>query len=332
MLKISKTKYQKMKQLSDQNDVIAALAIDQRGSLRKMIAAGSETGEAKVEDIQRFKSLVSKHLTPYSSSILLDPEYGLPAADVRDAESGLIIAYEETGYDATSTDRLPDLLPEWSVRRIAALNADAVKILLYYDVEGDTKVNDYKQAFIERVGSECEAEEIPYFLEILTYDEQIEDVKSKEYAEVKAHKVNEAMRVFSDSVYKVDVLKVEVPVNMNYVEGYCDASEQLYTAEEAEQLFVQQSEATHLPFIFLSAGVSAKLFQDTLEFAHTAGSTFNGVLCGRATWKESVPIFGGGGDEAAIEWLKAEGKENIENLNEVLKRTAQSWTTKVEQI
>lgn len=332
MHKISAAKYQKMQNLSNSNDVIAALAIDQRGSLRKMIAAGSEVGEASVETIEQFKSLVSKKLTPYSSSILLDPEYGLPAAEVRDTNSGLIVAYEETGYDATSTDRLPDLLPEWSARRIAALNADAVKILLYYDADGDEKINDYKQAFVERVGSECEAENIPYFLEILTYDTGIEDAKSQEFAKVKPHKVNEAMRVFSDPIYKVDVLKVEVPVNMNYVEGYGSPTEQLYTAEEAKGFFVEQSETTHLPFIFLSAGVSAELFQETLDFAHEAGSSFNGVLCGRATWKDSVAIYGKEGDDAAVAWLETKGKDNIENLNDVLNRTAQPWTTKIEKI
>lgn len=327
MLKISAAKYEKLKKLSNDNNVIAALAIDQRGSLRKMIEASSAKEIGK-EEIENFKSLVSNKLTKYSSSILLDPEYGIPASRVKHKEAGLIVAYEKTGYDADSTERLPDLLPEWSALRIKKLNADAVKILLYYDVDADEEVNEIKHAFVERVGSECHAEDIPYFLEILTYDTQIEDVKSKEFAAVKAHKVNEAMRVFSDSRYKVDVLKVEVPVNMTYVEGFGDG-ETLYTQEEAERFFREQSEATDLPFIFLSAGVSAKLFQETLEFAKKADSMFNGVLCGRATWKESVNIFASYGDAATIQWLETVGKDNIESLNKVLAKTALPWTDKV---
>ena len=45
------------------------------------------------------------------------------------------------------------------------------------------------------------------------------------------------------------------------------------------------------PYIYLSAGVSAKLFQETLQFAHDSGAKFNGVLCGRATWAGSVEPY-----------------------------------------
>lgn len=91
------------------------------------------------------------------------------------------------------------------------------------------------------------------------------------------------MKEFSNPRYGVDVLKVEVPVNMKYVEGYAAGEEYVYTKEQAARHFKEQSEATPLPFIFLSAGVSADLFRETLRFAKASGSTFNGVLCGRAT-------------------------------------------------
>ncbi|MGX7349249.1 tagatose-bisphosphate aldolase [Dolosicoccus paucivorans] len=327
MLKISKKKEEKLLHLSNDDKIITALAIDQRGSLKKMI--GSEVDEV----LEEFKVLVSQELTPYASSILLDPEYGLPASKVRDKDCGLILAYEETGYDASSEERYPDLLDNWSALRIKEEGADAVKILLYYDIDADPVINDIKHAFVERVGSECEAEDIPYFLEIVTYDTKIQDTKSREYAEVKAHKVNDAMALFSDERYKVDVLKVEVPVNMSFVEGYGD--EVLYTKEEAMALFKEQSGKTHLPFIFLSAGVSAELFQETIKLAGEAGSSFNGVLCGRATWKDSTAIFAEeseGDHSKTAEWLKDQGKANIDALNEVIAATAQSWADKVEVI
>lgn len=248
MLDLTKGKFAALKRLSDDNHIIGALAIDQRGSLKKMIASGS-TNEVGDEGIIRFKELVSEELTPYSTAILLDPEYGLPAAKVRSKDAGLLIAYEKTGYDSTTVGRLPDLLPEWSVKRIKEAGADAVKFLLYYDVDEDVKINEYKHVFMERVGSECAAEDIPFFLEIVSYDANIEDVNSKEYARVKPHKVIEAIKVFSRLEFKVDVLKVEVPVNMNYVDGYTD-SETVYSQEEAAGYFKEQSEATELPFIF----------------------------------------------------------------------------------
>ena len=55
-------------------------------------------------------------------------------------------------------------------------------------------------------------------------------------------------------------------------------------------------------------GSSAQLFQETLRFAKEAGSTFNGVLCGRATWKDSVDIFGEKGEKDGREWLRSKGQ------------------------
>lgn len=312
-------KTQAMKNLMSEEGIIAALAIDQRGALKKMMKALDF--EPKAGDIERFKELVSEELTPYASSILLDPEYGLPASKVRAENSGLLIAYEKTGYDATVPGRLPDLLSVWSAKRIKEQGADAVKFLLYYDVDEDQEINEQKHAFVERIGSECAAEEMPFYLELLSYDANNADNGSKEFAKVKPHKVIEMMKEFSKPRYQVDVLKVEVPVNMKYVEGFAEG-EVVYTKEEAAKYFKEQSEATNLPFIFLSAGVSASLFQDTLRFAHEAGSTFNGVLCGRATWADGVKPFVTGDEAQVRDWLQTQGRKNIEELNEVLKVTA----------
>ncbi|MBS4174193.1 tagatose-bisphosphate aldolase [Bacillus sp. FJAT-49736] len=327
MLKLTQNKQEALKRLSDENGIIGALAIDQRGSLKKMIASASskDIGDNGIID---FKKLVSSELTKYASSILLDPEYGLPAAEVRDENAGLLLAYEKTGYDATVPGRLPDLLDVWSAKRLKEAGADAVKFLLYYDIDEDEAINNVKHAFVERLGSECVAEDIPFFLELVSYDANNDDVKSVEYAKVKPHKVNDMMKEFSKPRYHVDVLKVEVPVNMNFVEGYAEG-EFVYTAEQAKQYFKEQSEATDLPYIYLSAGVSAELFRETLEFAAAAGAEFNGVLCGRATWKNGVQPFAEQGEKAGRQWLQSEGKQNITELNEVLKKTARSWFSKV---
>ncbi|MCD9066948.1 tagatose-bisphosphate aldolase [Staphylococcus pasteuri] len=310
-------------QLSNENGVISALAFDQRGALKRMMSK-FQTTEPTVEQIEKLKVLVAEELTQYASSILLDPEYGLPATEARNKNCGLLLAYEKTGYDVNAKGRLPDCLVEWSAKRLKEQGADAVKFLLYYDVDDDEYINVQKQAYIERIGSECVAEDIPFFLEVLSYDDNISDNSSVEYAKVKPRKVNEAMKLFSEPRFNVDVLKVEVPVNMKYVEGFADG-EVVYTKEEAAQHFRNQEASTNLPYIYLSAGVSAELFQETLKFAHESGAKFNGVLCGRATWAGAVQVYIEQGEAAAREWLRTTGFKNIDDLNKVLTQTATSW-------
>ncbi|WP_338216546.1 tagatose 1,6-diphosphate aldolase [Lacticaseibacillus salsurivasis] len=329
-VKLTAGQFEHLKQLSDDNDVISALAIDQRGSLKKMIAAAANQ-PANETTIVDFKVAVSEELTKYASSILLDPEYGLPAAKARDSKAGLLLSYEKTGYDATEPGRFPDLIENQSALRIAEEGGDAVKFLLYYDADEGDAVNDRKKAFVERVGAEAKANNLPMFLELVSYDANSDSVADAAYAKVKPHKVIEMTREFSDPRYNVSVLKLEVPVNQKFVEGFTDDGvEAVYTKEEATKYYKEQSDATDLPFIFLSAGVTNELFLDELKFAKAAGSTFNGVLCGRATWKLGVEPFAAKGEDAGKQWLQTEGKANIDRLNKVLAETATPWDSKVE--
>src|SRR3954468_23121605 len=187
--------------------------MDQRGSLKK--ALGANAGD---KELEAFKVAVAEVLTPHASAILLDPEWGLPAAKRRAKNAGLLLAYEKTGYDKTGPGRLPDLLDNWSAKRLKEVGADAVKILLYYTPFDSKEVNDIKHAWVERLGDECRANDIPFFLEFVGYEEGV-DEKGPEYAKKKPQIVIESMREFSKDRYGVDVLKVEVPVNMKYVEG-----------------------------------------------------------------------------------------------------------------
>ncbi len=325
-VRMSKGKFAGINAVADQNGVIAALAIDQRGSLKKAIAK-AKGGEASDAELIEFKILVSEVLTPYASAILLDPEYGLEASERRATNAGLLLAYEKTGYDVTAKGRLPDLLPGWSVKRLVEAGADVVKILLYYDPDDDPGINTIKHAFIERVGAECRANDIPFFLEPICYSDAIGDEQSIAFARVKPEKVQKYMREFSQPQYGVDVLKVEVPVDVRYVDGSRASydGQLAYSREQAKEYFRTAAAVARLPFIYLSAGVTDEVFRETLELAAEAGTPFSGVLCGRATWLDGVAEYGKGGVKALRAWLSDRGVQNIQALNEVLAKGAKPW-------
>ncbi len=327
MRTISAAVAEHMAKLSTADGIISALAIDQRGSLKKMLAdaANKPADETTIVD---FKKAVSSELTPYASAILTDPEYGLPATKVRDQDCGLLLSYEKTGYDTTEPGRMPDLIANQSGLRIKNEGGDAIKFLVYYDPDEGQEINDKKQAFVERVGAEALANELPFFLEVLTYDANIADAKSEEFAKVKADKVLKTMKEFSKPQYGVTVLKVEIPFNIKFVDGFNGDNNVVYTQEEAKDLLKKQSEITDLPYIFLSAGVTSEEFIAEIKMAEEAGADFNGVLCGRATWKPAIKPFAAESEAAGRKWLSTQGKENIESLNEALKK-AKSWQEKL---
>ncbi|HTR35994.1 MAG TPA: tagatose 1,6-diphosphate aldolase [Bryobacteraceae bacterium] len=327
---LSEGKVRHMQALSNKQGVIAAAAMDQRGSLKKSIAGakGIPADQVTSEMMSEFKVAVSKALTPHASAILLDPEYGLPAAKARSSNAGLLLAYEESGYDNTKPGRLPDLLPHVSAKRIADWGADAVKILIYYTPFDDPQVNDVKHAFIERIGAECEDLQIPFFCEFVGYDPKGGDEKGFEFAKLKPQVVIGSMQEFTKPQYKIDVLKVEVPINANYVEGSSVyKGQKAYSRQEALAHFKRAADVATKPFIYLSAGVGNAQFVEELHMAAEAGTDYSGVLCGRATWKEGIPVYGKQGIKALEDWLASEGVKNISAVNAAI-QTAKPWYAK----
>jgi len=322
-VKITPGKLAGMKAVSDARGVIAAAAMDQRGSLKKALGKekGGDIGDREMEE---FKTLVTEVLTTHASAILLDPEWGLPASKRRAKGAGLLLAYEKTGYDANTPGRLPDLLDDWSVRRLKEAGADCIKILLYYTPTDPKKINHHKQAWVERIGDECRANDIPFFLELVGYEEGV-DEKGADYARKKPEIVGGSMQEFTKDRYGVDVLKVEVPINMKFVEGArAFGGTKAYTKQQAMDAFKRAAGVSTKPFIYLSAGVSNAEFTEGLELAAESGVRFSGVLCGRATWKDGIPVYAKQGGEAFRKWLLDQGIKNISNVNEHLK-PARPW-------
>ena len=136
------------------------------------------------------------------------------------------------------------------------------------------------------------------------------------------------MQEFSKPQYLVDVLKVEVPINAEYVDGSSVfKGKKVYTRAEALDHFRKAAAVATKPFIYLSAGVSNAQFIESLNMATESGTDFSGVLCGRATWKEGIPVYAKQGVKALEDWLSKDGVKNIEAVNTAIKG-AKPWHKK----
>lgn len=313
-----------LKAVADERGVIAAAAMDQRGLLKQMLIRELGGKEPSDEMMSEFKEIVARNLTKHASSILLDVQYGLKATQNINGK-GLLLAYEKAGYSPDKPEKIPSLSEGWSAMRLKEAGADAVKILVYYTPFEKDWVNNEKKAWIERIGAECRAVDMPLFLEFLGYSVHGEDEHGPEYAKRKPEIIISSMEEFSKERYGADVLKVDVPIQMAYVEGTkAFKGTSIYTRDEAKGLLLEAAEKTNLPIVYLSAGVTSPVFIETLELAAEAGVEFHGVLAGRATWQGGVPVFVKEGPAALEAWMNSTGAQNIDNINRTL-RLARPW-------
>jgi tagatose 1,6-diphosphate aldolase len=317
---ISEAKQRRLQAISTPAGIIAALAMDQRRSLRGMIARAAGVPLQNISDNQLsdFKSAVTSVLTPQVSAVLLDPEYGLAAAAQRAPDCGLLLTYESDGYENPRPHRMLALMPNISGLRLLDLGADAVKILLSYSPDDDAQSNLEKRVWIERIGNECDALGLPFLLEPVVYDIGGGDPGRVEFARRKPELVIRSMQEFSKPLYKVDVLKVEFPV------AACMTGV-AFSRDEALDYFRAADAAATVPYIYLSAGAEIADFVGSLELAVDAGARFSGVLCGRAMWQDGIPAFATKGRGAFSRWLETEGVRNAQCIVERL-RSATPWS------
>jgi tagatose 1,6-diphosphate aldolase len=333
-MSVSDLKSKRLQNLSNDKGIIAALAMDQRKSLRRLMseAVGSTVEQVSDAQLIEFKSAVSEALTPYASAILLDPEYGMDAACRRSSGAGLLLAYELDGYENPRPNRMLALMPRLSVRHLRDMGADGIKILLHYAPGDPAEVNEEKCALIERIGNECAALEMPFFFEPIVYEpaslrsENDVERQALAFARRKPELVIATMREFSRPQYKIDVLKVEFPVIAHFVEGSkTNTGSSAYSMSDAIAWFRAADQAAGCPYIYLSAGVPTPEFQESLQLAAEAGTRFSGVLCGRATWQDGIPAYMRDGRLGFRRWLQTIGGENLLALNRLLER-AVPWT------
>ena len=317
---ISSGKLRGIMKLADVSGKFKMMAIDQRGSMVTKLSEvlNIEKTDVKYQDVAAIKTLITRLLAPNSTAVLTDPIYGHPYSITEiPRDVALLLAYEESGYVSEGVgenERLSNPIDNWTIAKAQRAGADAIKLLAYYHPDASAPALKHQQEFVKHVGDECEKQDIPFLLELVSYALE-GTTKSVEFAEQKPDLVIRSVEEFTDPSYKVDILKLEFPADLKYTEEYKDSSfyagDTAYSLSEVKEICKKLDEASTLPWVILSAGVDIEEFIENVKLAAEAGAS--GFLCGRAIWKDAVDYFPD--MEAVTQFLENEATTNFKNAN-----------------
>ena len=294
---------------------IHGVAIDQGSGLGA--ALRRERGDAAHEDdLFLFKQLVVRTMSREATTVLVDAHYGRELLSEIQSPCLPMLAYEADVYRISDDDRITVLPDNLKVSDYPGLNVGVLKFFLYYAPNDDDAINDRKHDLVRRIGAECREQGVSFLFEPLVYDRTIADSSSPEFADIKPELVERTTRCFARAEFNIDLLKVELPVNLSYVEGIGSGR---MSGDEAEAIFRRAAEAAgDLPLLYLSAGVSFEQFEAGLKMARAAGVNMAGFMCGRAIWSDAIGVFGARGPEAAEVWMADEGLKRLRRLGKAL--------------
>jgi len=324
---ISAGKMRGLKALADENGRFKMMAIDQRGSLKGMLAKvlSKEADEIEYQDLAGFKMTITKVLSPYFSATLTDPIYGYPnAIKYFTKGTGLLLCSEETGGEKagkSGREIKSSLISGWSVQKTKRVGADAVKLLIYYRGDASPDVVNHQKEVTRKVGMDCRKYDLPFVLELVNYPFLPDEEKDNAtFARRKPKIVHDYVREFSRSEYRVDVLKVEFPANLRFAKEYCQGEfdgvkrESLYDLSEIKGFCREVTALAGVPWVILSAGVDIAEFVENVRIATQSGAS--GFLGGRAIWQGCVAYYPD--KEAMEEWLSTSGVSNFKRLHRLL--------------
>jgi len=308
-------KYVHIRKLCNNNNHLEMLAIDQRPPIFNIIKSKKKT--YSFDDVVEIKKQISLNLSQHSSAILMDPVYSIPNLITTSKCNGLIITLEDHAFIEKGRGRYSKNIKHWSVEKIKKIGGDAVKVLAWYRPDADKKSIQHQKKYIQTIGNQCEKYNIPFLLELLVYPFKNEIGYSKEYKEQKQKKENhviESVKEFSKKKYKVDIFKLESPVDSSKLEN-----EKI--SKSTKESFKKLSEATNnVPWVMLSSGMSKKSFFNCLKLAYKNGAS--GYLAGRTIWFDSFksyPNF-----SIIRKKLNTEAIEYVKKINTLTKNNARS--------
>ena len=306
-VRISIGKLRGLQQISDDTGRFTMIAMDQRGSLQKMLHPENPKA-ATYAEMEAVKLGVTEALAPLASGYLLDPEYGVgPAINrfVLPGRTGLLVSLETSGYKKHGNWRLTTLLDGWTVEKVKRMGASAAKLLLHFNPDAPREVVDHQVKIVQTVADECRRRDIAFVCEPMSYPV---DETEEAFARRKADTVIRTAQMLSP--LGIDVLKAEFPGDPTVTP---DAVE---LRKNCERL----SRTTKVPWVVLSAGADFGVFYKLVEYACQGGAS--GFLAGRAVWKDA---FKETALEKQLAYIRTQAVANLRALADLAHRYARPW-------
>jgi tagatose 1,6-diphosphate aldolase len=289
---------------------IHGVAVDAGSGLAAAIRA-ARGHHAQADDLYRFKRAVLTTLGPHASTLLVDATHGPRLLPDFPPGCAPMMAYEADVYRISDVDRITVLPDDLTVSDYPGLGVRHLKFFLWYAPDDSPALNARKCDLVERVGADCAAQGVSFLMEPLVYHPRIA-AGTAAFAAIKPDLVRRTVEVFSQARFRVGALKIEVPVDLGFVEGW--GHPQRTKAEAMAGFRSVTSAARGLRVVFLSAGVPFEQYEAALILARDSGARFDGFMCGRAIWAEAVGVFGSDGEAAMTDWLMTTGRARLAQL------------------
>ncbi len=291
-----------LRRIASADDTFSVVALDQRGTMRRMFAA---VGQPEVADgeLVAVKEDIIDGLAGVASAFLVDPDYGMAAARThpKRASFGVLLAAEPASRGTHEGAPTVALDPNQPADWVRDQGADALKFLC--QVRADRPVGaDGRDLTAEALTAlreliaDCAATAVPSVVENLIYPLPGADPLTPE---ARADAIIEAAALIDD--LGPSLLKLEYP-------GSPAACRRL---------------AARLtrPWAVLSAGVPMAQFADVLRISCDDGGA-SGFIAGRAIWADAVGMQ----RPARQAFLGDEGRRRLDECVSVISGRARPFT------